>query len=137
MPDFSFLIRSHKTKKLERVLIKADLIDVRMDYAHNERHLMEVMKNNNAALQTLNAAKIGLIGFLILLPLGFTRELFGSGEVFSNMDLLCSSAIMESKITTTRFFNPLTITTLPAGAFIFSGLLLAIYNLIKSKALNN
>ena len=97
----------------------------------------KVMQNNNAALQTLNTAKIGLIGFLILLPLGFTRELVGSGEVFSNMDLLCSSAIMQSKITTTRFFNPLTITTLPAGAFIFSGLLLAIYNLIKSKALNN
>ena len=97
----------------------------------------KVIKNNNAALQTLNAAKIGLIGFLILLPLGFTRELIGSGEVFSNMDLLCSSATMESKITTPQFFNPLTITTLPAGAFIFSGLLLAIYNLIKPKALNN
>jgi hypothetical protein len=27
MPEFSFLIRSHKTKKVERVLIKADLID--------------------------------------------------------------------------------------------------------------
>ena len=97
----------------------------------------KVLKNNNAALQTLDAAKIGLIGFLILLPLGFTRELVGTGEVFSNMDLLCSFALMESKVTTPRFFNPLTITTLPAGAFIFSGLLLAIYNLINSKALNN
>lgn len=32
--------------------LKADLIDVRMDYAHNERHLMEVMKNNKVEVTT-------------------------------------------------------------------------------------
>ena len=97
----------------------------------------KVLKKNNAALQTLDAAKIGLTGFLILLPLGFTRELVGTGEVFSHMDLFSSFAIIESKVTTLQFFKPLIITALPSGAFIFSGLLLAIYNLIKSKALNN
>ena len=65
----------------------------------------KVLKNNNAALQTLDAVKIGLTGFLILLPLGFTRELVGTGEVFSNMDLLCTSPIIESKVTTLQFLT--------------------------------
>jgi len=93
----------------------------------------KVLKNNNTSLQMLHAAKIGLIGFLILLPLGFIRELVGTGELFSNMDLFWSPAAIESKFTAPQFFNPLIIITLPSGAFIFCGLLLAIYNLIRSK----
>ena len=97
----------------------------------------KVLKNNNTSLQMLHAAKIGLIGFLILLPLGFIRELVGTGELFSNMDVFWSPAAIESKFTAPQFFNPLIIITLPSGAFISCGLLLAIYNLIRSKIHNS
>ena len=97
----------------------------------------KVLKNNNTSLQMLHTAKIGLIGFLILLPLGFIRELVGTGEVFSNMDLFWNPAAIESKFTAPQFFNPLIIITLPSGAFILCGLLLAIYNLIRSKIHNS
>ena len=97
----------------------------------------KLLKNNNTSLQMLHAAKTGLIGFLILLLLGFVRELVGTGEVFSKLDLLFSFVATESNFTATHFFNPLIIITLPSGAFILCGLLLAIYNLIRSKIHNS
>ncbi|KAB3535920.1 electron transport complex subunit E [Alkaliphilus pronyensis] len=64
------------------------------------------------------------LGFTVALTiLGIVREFFGAGSIFG-------FAFMG------EFFQPATIMTMPPGAFLALGLLLAIYNKITSKELN-
>ncbi len=85
----------------------------------------------------LPAAYDGLImgvGFAaVLLVLGAMRELTGTGALFANMDLLFGPGASEWKIVVFENYQPFLLAILPPGAFIFTGLIIALKNLIDAQ----
>lgn len=72
------------------------------------------------------------LGFtLVLIVLGALRELFGTGQVFANMDLLLPFA-GDWRIGFSDDYPGFLLAVLPPGAFIFMGLLIALKNLIDT-----
>ncbi|MCF7203336.1 electron transport complex subunit E [Pseudomonas oligotrophica] len=82
----------------------------------------------------LTAAFDGLmmgLGFcLVLVVLGATRELFGTGALLANMDLLLGSLAEDWQITLVHDYKGFLLAILPPGAFIVLGLLIALKNRI-------
>ncbi|WOJ93527.1 electron transport complex subunit E [Congregibacter variabilis] len=71
------------------------------------------------------------LGFtLILLLLGALRELSGTGAIFANMDLLFGPSAADWKMVAFDDYQPFLLAILPPGAFIFTGLIIALKNLI-------
>ena len=71
------------------------------------------------------------IGFsAILVLLGGLRELSGTGAIFANMDLLFGPAAAEWKLVLVDNYKNFLLSILPPGAFIFTGLIIAVKNLI-------
>ena len=71
------------------------------------------------------------LGFaLVLLVLGAMRELAGTGALFANMDLLFGPMAGDWKLVLFEDYQPFLLAILPPGAFIFTGLLIALKNLI-------
>lgn len=71
------------------------------------------------------------LGFAaVLLVLGTLRELTGTGALFANMDLLFGATAADWKIVVFADYQPFLLAILPPGAFIFTGLLIALKNLI-------
>jgi electron transport complex protein RnfE len=74
------------------------------------------------------------MGFaLVLLVLGAVRELFGTGALFADMDLLFGPAAASWKIVLMADYQPFLLAVLPPGAFIFTGLLIALKNVIDDR----
>jgi len=74
------------------------------------------------------------MGFgLILVLLGALRELFGTGALFANMDLLFGPQAAGWEIVLMEDYQPFLLAVLPPGAFIFTGLLIALKNLIDDR----
>ncbi len=74
------------------------------------------------------------LGFaLVLLVLGALRELTGTGALFGNMDLLFGPAAADWKLVLFDDYQPFLLAILPPGAFIFTGLLIALKNLIDGE----
>lgn len=74
------------------------------------------------------------LGFgLVLIVLGGMRELVGTGALFANMDLLFGSGAADWKIVLFDTSQPFLLAVLPPGAFIFTGLLIALKNLIDGQ----
>lgn len=72
------------------------------------------------------------LGFtLVLVLLGALRELFGTGQVFANMDLLLPFA-GDWSVGFPADYPGFLLAVLPPGAFIFMGLLIALKNLIDT-----
>ena len=69
----------------------------------------------------------------VLLLLGALRELSGSGTLFANMDLLFGPAAADWTIVRFPEYQPFLLAVLPPGAFIFTGLLIAVKNLIDGQ----
>ncbi|MFV8820089.1 electron transport complex subunit E [Haliea sp. E17] len=85
----------------------------------------------------LPAAYDGLmmgLGFgAVLVVLGALRELFGTGALFANMQLLFGSAAESWKIVLVDDYQNFLLAILPPGAFIFTGLLIALKNIIDTR----
>ncbi|MCB1841946.1 MAG: electron transport complex subunit E [Halioglobus sp.] len=91
-----------------------------------------------AAKNTLGPAMydgfiMGLGFSVILVLLGVMRELFGTGALFANMDLLFGPAAANWKIVVFSGYQPFLLAILPPGAFIFTGLLIVLKNIIDTR----
>jgi len=72
----------------------------------------------------------------VLVVLGALRELSGTGALFANMDLLFGAAAANWRIELIPDYQPFLLAILPPGAFIFTGLLIAVKNLIDAQIKN-
>ena len=74
------------------------------------------------------------IGFaLVLVLLGAMRELLGTGVLFANMDLLFGPAAASWEITVFSNYEPFLLAILPPGAFIFTGLIIVLKNIVDDR----
>ncbi len=74
------------------------------------------------------------VGFgLILVLLGGVRELAGTGAIFANMDLLFGPAAANWKLVLVDNYQAFLLAILPPGAFIFTGLIIALKNIIDTR----
>ena len=74
------------------------------------------------------------LGFMaVLLALGFIRELLGTGAIFADMHLLFGEAARSWKLTLLQLDTGFLIAILPPGAFLVTGLLIAIKNMIDKR----
>ncbi len=69
---------------------------------------------------------------VILVLLGALRELTGTGALFANMDLLFGPGAADWKVVLVADYQPFLLAILPPGAFIFTGLIIAVKNLIDA-----
>jgi electron transport complex protein RnfE len=67
---------------------------------------------------------------LILVLLGALRELSGTGAIFANMDLLFGESAKAWVLVLFDDYQPFLLAILPPGAFIFTGFIIALKNLI-------
>ena len=74
------------------------------------------------------------LGFTaVLLVLGGLRELSGTGALFANMNLLFGPAAAEWRVVVFQDYQPFLLAILPPGAFIFTGLIIALKNVIDAE----
>ena len=74
------------------------------------------------------------LGFAsVLVLLGGLRELTGTGALFANMDLLFGPGAERWKVVLFSHYQPFLLAILPPGAFIFTGLMIAVKNLIDDR----
>ena len=74
------------------------------------------------------------VGFsFVLVLLGALRELFGTGILFADMDLLFGPAAAGWEVVVFKNYQPFLLAILPPGAFIFTGLIIAWKNLIDDR----
>ncbi len=74
------------------------------------------------------------LGFgAVLVLLGGLRELSGTGALFANMDLLFGPGAADWKVVVFNNYEPFLLAILPPGAFIFTGLIIALKNLIDAR----
>lgn len=84
---------------------------------------------NSPAISAFDGLMTGLGFSAVLILLGALREIFGTGKLFANLDILLPlPANME--ITILPNYPGFLFALLPPGAFLFMGLLLALKNLI-------
>ena len=69
---------------------------------------------------------------VILVLLGALRELAGTGALFANMDLLFGAGAASWKIVLVNDYKNFLLAILPPGAFIFTGLIIAVKNVIDA-----
>ncbi len=74
------------------------------------------------------------LGFgLVLLLLGALREMLGTGALLANMDLLFGAGAAGWKVVLVEDYQPFLLAVLPPGAFIFTGLIIAVKNIIDDR----
>ncbi|MDE0952570.1 MAG: electron transport complex subunit E [Halioglobus sp.] len=74
------------------------------------------------------------VGFsAVLVLLGGMRELTGTGALFANMDLLFGADAVHWKVVLFEDYQPFLLAILPPGAFLFTGLIIAVKNLIDDR----
>ncbi|MFK7830869.1 MAG: electron transport complex subunit E [Congregibacter sp.] len=87
----------------------------------------------HAVLPALYDGLIMGLGFgAVLLLLGAMRELAGTGAIFANMDLLFGPAAANWTLVLFEGYQPFLLAILPPGAFIFTGFIIALKNLIDA-----
>ena len=90
--------------------------------------------SKNALLPSLYDGFIMGIGFMaILVLLGALRELSGTGALFANMGLLFGPGAKDWEIVFFSDYKDFLLAILPPGAFIFTGLIIAVKNLIDAE----
>lgn len=70
---------------------------------------------------------------VVLVLLGAMREIVGTGHLFANMDLLFGEAAAQWKIVLFEDYKSVLVAILPPGAFIFTGLIIALKNMIDNE----
>ena len=81
----------------------------------------------------LDGLMMGMGFLLVLLAMGFCRELLGHGTLFSQMDLLFGDAAKTWTIEFTTDRQGFLLAVLPPGAFIMMGLFLALKNVVDER----
>ena len=90
--------------------------------------------SKNALLPAMYDGFIMGMGFsVILVVLGALRELAGTGALFGNMDLLFGEAAQNWKWVVFSDYKQFLLAILPPGAFIFTGFMIAIKNIIDKR----
>lgn len=69
----------------------------------------------------------------VLVLLGALRELVGTGALFADMDLLFGPIAADWKIVLFNDYESFLLAILPPGAFIFTGLIIAVKNLVDGR----
>lgn len=88
---------------------------------------------NPVPLAACDGLMMGLGFSAILLLLGALRELIGTGAIFDNMQLLFGEGARSWKLVIVDEYKPFLMVILPPGAFIFTGLLIALKNGIDAQ----
>ena len=78
----------------------------------------------------IDGLMMGLGFTAVLILLGAIREILGQGVLFSNMDLLFGEAAADWQLTVFSDYPDYLFAILPPGAFVATGLLIAIKNLV-------
>ena len=89
---------------------------------------------NPIADSAFDGLMMGLGFGAVLLILGAMRELIGTGQLFTNMDLLFGPVAADWGIVVFRDYPSFLVAILPPGAFLFTGLLIALKNLFDKQA---
>ena len=88
----------------------------------------------NALLPAIYDGFIMGAGFMIVLVLlGGMRELAGTGALFANMDLLFGPDAADWKVVLFDNYKEFLLAILPPGAFIFTGMIIALKNVIDGR----
>lgn len=95
----------------------------------------DAFASKNSLLPSLYDGLMMGLGFtLVLLVLGAMREIIGAGTLFDNMDLLLGPVAANWVIKPFEHYPGFLVAILPPGAFIFTGLLIAVKNIIDKSA---
>lgn len=70
---------------------------------------------------------------IVLVILGAVRELIGTGAIFGNMDLLFGEGARAWKLVVVEDYTSFLLAVLPPGAFIVTGLIIALKNTIDGE----
>lgn len=90
-------------------------------------------RKNTLAPALYDGLIMGLGFGVVLVLLGALRELAGTGALFADMDLLFGPAAADWKIVLVQDYENFLLAILPPGAFIFTGLIIALKNIIDSR----
>jgi electron transport complex protein RnfE len=94
----------------------------------------ETFASRNSLLPSIYDGFIMGAGFAcVLIVLGALRELIGTGALFANMNLLFGPGATSWKIVLFPGYQPFLLAILPPGAFMFTGLMIAVKNLIDAQ----
>lgn len=85
---------------------------------------------NNIAVSAYDGFIMGVGFAIVLFLLGALRELLGTGGLFANMDLLFGSIAENWHWQISKNYPQFLLAILPPGAFILTGLLIAVKNII-------
>ena len=88
---------------------------------------------NTVGRSAYDGLMMGLGFAVVLYLLGGARELFGTGALFANMDLLFGPAAADWTVTIIPDYPQFLLAILPPGAFILTGLLIASKNMIDNQ----
>lgn len=88
---------------------------------------------NPLPLAVFDGLMMGLGFGVILVLLGALRELLGTGALFANMELLFGPGAADWKLVLVADYQAFLLAILPPGAFIFTGLIIAVKNLIDGE----
>ncbi|MCL4162233.1 UNVERIFIED_CONTAM: hypothetical protein GTU68_056056 [Idotea baltica] len=88
---------------------------------------------NPAHLAALDGLMMGLGFMAVLLALGAIRELLGYGTLFADMQLLFGESARSWKIDFFQLESGFLLAILPPGAFMVTGLLIAVKNIIDKQ----
>ncbi len=88
---------------------------------------------NNVAASAFDGLMMGLGFALVLVAVGAIREILGSGTLLAGMDLLLGPIAENWTITLFGNYSGFLVAILPPGAFIVTGFLIAIKNVIDSE----
>ena len=94
----------------------------------------DAFASKNPLLPAVYDGLIMGLGFsVILVLLGAMRELAASGALFANMDLLFGPGAAHWRLVLFSDYKDFLLAILPPGAFIFTGLIIAMKNLVDSQ----
>lgn len=94
----------------------------------------DAFASKNALLPSMYDGFIMGLGFMVVLVfLGALREITGTGALFANMDLLFGASAANWAIVFFSDYKNFLLAILPPGAFIFTGLIIAVKNLIDAE----
>jgi len=88
---------------------------------------------NPVLLSAFEGLMMGLGFTAVLVVLGALRELLGNGTLFANMSLLFGPAAAGWEIRPFGDYRKFLLAILPPGAFLFTGLLIALKNVIDAQ----
>ncbi len=88
---------------------------------------------NPVGISALDGFMMGMGFTLVLVAVGTIREILGNGTLFNNMDLLLGPMASNWTITVFDNYPNFLVAVLPPGAFIVTGLLIALKNVIDGE----